>query len=113
MPTQKVPDRTIAQKVNQALISHGFRPPCHINVTVRNADVTLTGTIQYENQRRNAMRTAQGVAGVRRVLDQLHVQEHPIWADRIKTTVWRLPPEEKAASEETQETPAEAEKKPL
>jgi hypothetical protein len=36
----------------------------------------------------------------------LHVKEHPIWSDRLKTTVLHLPPEQNAA-------PPEAETKPL
>jgi osmotically-inducible protein OsmY len=86
------------QKVSQMLVNHGFRPPCRLSVSARNGDVTLTGTLQYENQRRNAVRTAQAVPGVRRVIDQMKVQQHQIWGDRFKPppgqTRPTLPPRE-------------------
>lgn len=92
MPPQRTPDRQLIQKIVQALTNHGFRPPCHVEVTVKNGDVTLSGMIQYPNQRRNAIRTALGVPGVRRVIDHLRVKEHPIWADRLKKAGQRTPP---------------------
>lgn len=80
----KVPDNVLVQKVSQMLVNHGFRPPCRINVSAHNGNVTLSGSLLYENQRRNAVRTAQAVSGVRRVIDQMKVQQHQIWADRFK-----------------------------
>lgn len=88
---QSVPDNVIAQKVLQHLTQHGFRPPCRIQVTVRNGEVTLSGKIQYQNQRRNAVHTAHAVAGVRRVVDALQVDEHPIWGDRAKLSTPATP----------------------
>ncbi len=83
MPGERRSDRALAQKVSQSLINHGFRAPCRIEVAVRGSDVILSGTIQFPNQRRNAIRSVQTITGVRRVIDHLHVQEHVIWADRM------------------------------
>jgi len=100
MPPQRVPDQHLIQKITQAMTHHGFRPPCHIEVVVRNGDVTLSGIIQYANQRRNAVRTALGVPGVRRVIDHLRVQEHPIWAERLKKPGQPTPPPPHAEKQE-------------
>jgi osmotically-inducible protein OsmY len=42
-----------------------------VTTTVRSGEVTLTGTIAYEHERRPLFRTASSVPGVRRVIDQL------------------------------------------
>jgi osmotically-inducible protein OsmY len=75
-------DRAVVQKVTQALINHGLRPPCDIQVLSKGGNVTLSGTIQYVFQRKNAVRTAMGVPGVRRVIDQLKVKHRETWVDR-------------------------------
>ena len=74
-------DRAIVQKVTQALINHGLRSPCAIQVVSRGGIVTLTGTIEHVFQRKNAVRTATGVGGVRRVTDQLSIKHRNTWAD--------------------------------
>ncbi|MGQ9576052.1 MAG: BON domain-containing protein [Thermoguttaceae bacterium] len=79
---ERASDRAIAQKVSQNLINRGLRPPCDIRVMSRNGIVTLSGIIQYEYQRKNAIRTALAVPGVRRVTDQLTVKHRESWADR-------------------------------
>ncbi|MHB1035236.1 MAG: BON domain-containing protein [Pirellulales bacterium] len=68
-----VPDRSITQKVDKELCSRGVRPPCHITVVTNKGNVTLSGTIQYEHQRRMVVHTARAVDGVQRVVDQLRV----------------------------------------
>ncbi len=73
-------DRILTQKVTQQLINHGLRSPCQIAVLSRRGNVTLSGTIEYEHQRHNAVRTARGVSGVRRVIDQLHTKQRPRWS---------------------------------
>ncbi len=79
---QKVPDNTVSQHVSQVLLQRGFRAPCRIDVSVKAGMVTPTGNIQYENQRRNVIRAAQTVTGVRRVIDKLQCTQKAIWADR-------------------------------
>jgi len=75
-------DRVVVQKVTQVLINHGLRPPCEIHVLSRSGTVTLTGTIQFEYQRKNAVRSASAVPGVRRVKDQLALKHRGSWADK-------------------------------
>jgi osmotically-inducible protein OsmY len=65
-------DKTILKKVNQRLMRASLGS-C-VTATVRNGQLTLSGRIQYENQRRPAVRAASGVAGVSGVVDQLQVQ---------------------------------------
>jgi osmotically-inducible protein OsmY len=69
----KVPDQAITQKVNQQLCNQGVRSPCQVTVVTTKGNVTLSGTIQYEHQRRMVLHTTRGVAGVQRVLDQMRV----------------------------------------
>ncbi len=73
----RVPDRTILAKVNQRLSRTGMGATSNVSVTVHNGDVTLTGSLQYEHQRRNILRAAEGVAGVRRVIDHLQIASKP------------------------------------
>lgn len=70
----KVSDETIIQKVNKQLSNRGMQSPCHIAVTSRKGDVTLSGMIQYEHQRIAALHATRGIDGVRRVMDHLQVQ---------------------------------------
>lgn len=74
----KVPDRQILQKVTTQLPARGIRPPCNVRVNVRNGTVTLSGTIEFEMQRKAAVHAATGVNGVQRVVDQLTVMRNTI-----------------------------------
>jgi len=69
----QIPDPSISQRVSQLLSNRGMRPPCQINVQTSKGNVTLSGKIQYEHQRRIVMQTARNVEGVMRVTDQLQV----------------------------------------
>jgi hypothetical protein len=66
-------DKAILKKLNQHLARISLGAHSRVTATVRNGQVTLSGTLQYENQRRPAMKAATSVDGVRGVLDQLHV----------------------------------------
>jgi osmotically-inducible protein OsmY len=66
-----VPDKSIVRKVNQRLCRAGLGSQSKITATVRNGTVTVSGTLQYEIQRRSVLNSARGVAGVRSVVDQL------------------------------------------
>jgi BON domain-containing protein len=74
----KVPDRQILQKVTTQLPARGIRPPCNVRVNVRNGTVTISGTIEFEMQRKAAVHAATGVNGVQRVVDQLTVIRNTI-----------------------------------
>ncbi len=68
-----VKDPVISQKVSQKLSSMGVRSPCRVTVATNKGNVTLSGTIQYEHQRQGAVHATKGIAGVRRVVDQMRV----------------------------------------
>jgi len=70
---ERVPDKAIEQKVNQRLGRAGLGSQSRIKVVVRNGQVTMSGTLQYETQRRSVLNSARGVAGVRNVVDQLQM----------------------------------------
>jgi osmotically-inducible protein OsmY len=67
----RVPDKSIVRKVNQRLERVGLGSQSRITVTVRNGQVTMSGTLQYDTQRRSILNSARGVEGVRNVVDQL------------------------------------------
>ena len=69
-----VPDKSIQQKLSQKLsrLVSGSRNT--ITAAVHNGVVTLTGFIQFEQQRRLVLRAMHSVAGVRQVIDQLQLQ---------------------------------------
>ncbi len=69
-----VPDKVLLQKVNQRLTRTGLGAGCSVKVSVRSGQVTLSGTIQRDMQRRPALKAASGIDGVRYVVDQLTVE---------------------------------------
>ncbi len=70
----QVPDKQLSQKIQQRLSRAGVGSQSTISVQVRSGDVTLSGSLQYETQRRSVLHAARGIAGVRRVVDQLQVK---------------------------------------
>ncbi len=66
-----IPDKTLLKLVIQKLARNGTG---HITPTIRGGDVTLTGTLRYEHQRRSILKCASGISGVRRVIDQMIVE---------------------------------------
>jgi osmotically-inducible protein OsmY len=71
---ERVPDKTILKNVNRRLQRTGLGARCRIATAVRNGQVTLSGNIQYEAQRRPVLRAVNGVDGIRGVVDQVQVQ---------------------------------------
>lgn len=69
-----IPDKTVLRNVVQRLSRLGAGTPSHVTATVRGGDVTMSGTIAYEHERRTVLKAASSVAGVRRVIDQLRVE---------------------------------------
>jgi osmotically-inducible protein OsmY len=67
----KILDPVLSQKVIERLSSLGMRAPCRVTVVSNKGSVTLSGAIQYEHQRRMALRAASTVTGVQRVVDQM------------------------------------------
>ena len=68
------PDEGVSQQVMNKLASRGLNSPCRVVVRSSGGEVTLTGTVQYPHQKATAVKAASGVAGVRRVVDQLTVK---------------------------------------
>jgi osmotically-inducible protein OsmY len=69
----KVPDKTLLQKVNQRVqrtAGYGSR----VSVSIARGEATLAGTLQYEAQRRPILKAANSTAGVRRVIDQMRIK---------------------------------------
>jgi osmotically-inducible protein OsmY len=66
-------DPTISRKVSELLSSRGMRSPCRIVVATKKGKVTLSGAIQYEQQRRIVVKAAGSIAGVQSVQDQMRV----------------------------------------
>lgn len=72
-----VADKAIIQKVSQRLSRSGMATTCQLTVLCQQGDVTLSGTLQFEHQRRSALSAARSVDGVRRVIDQMRVLPPP------------------------------------
>ena len=68
-----IPDKTLLKNVVQKMMRQGTNSS-RVAATVRGGDVTLTGTIGYEYERRSILRSASNIPGVRRVIDQLRVE---------------------------------------
>lgn len=69
----KIPDAAILKDVNKRLGRTGMGARTRIAVAVRSGEVTLTGQLQYENQRRPIVQAASRVNGVKRVIDHVTI----------------------------------------
>ena len=67
-----VSDKSLLKTVNQKMARMGGAQG-KVSVAVHSGDVTLTGMLQFETQRRGVLNAASSVGGVRRVIDQLRV----------------------------------------
>jgi osmotically-inducible protein OsmY len=67
-------DMKLAQQVNMKLAMRGIRSPCVVSVSCNRGEVTLSGTVSQAHQLNAAMRIAQGITGVKRVINQLVVK---------------------------------------
>lgn len=74
MATTPVQDRTIIRQVQGKIAGRGLGSPCHVVVESRNGAVTLTGSVQHAHQKSAAVQAANGIAGVRQVIDRLIVK---------------------------------------
>jgi osmotically-inducible protein OsmY len=72
---EKVLDKDILKRVNEKLSRAGGGSNTKVSATVRQGDVTVSGTLQYEMQRQPLIKAATSVPGVRRVIDQLQVNK--------------------------------------
>ena len=74
MAITPVQDKTITRQVQGKLTGRGLGSPCHISVETRKGEVTLTGSVQYAHQKSTAVQAANGIGGVKRVMDRLMVK---------------------------------------
>lgn len=70
----QVPDKTIIHKLNQRLVRAGMSSKSKVTIVVKNGTVTVTGLLQYDNQRRPLMNALRRVDGVRGLVDQMTVK---------------------------------------
>lgn len=75
----RIPDKALLSKINQRLSRCGSGSRVHVTAIVRNGTVTLSGTLDFDYQRRPLLRAASGVDGVRSVIDQLKVKPPSHW----------------------------------
>lgn len=71
---QRVPDKDLLKLVTQRLARTGLASQTPVTAIVRNGNVTLSGIIHFEYQRKAAIKAVQTINGVQHVLDQLRVQ---------------------------------------
>jgi osmotically-inducible protein OsmY len=82
MPARKqVADKDILRQINQRLLKASLGAHSHVVVQVHKGDVTLSGTLEYQNQRKAVLRASRSVDGIRRVVDIMTVKP--------TTTKWR------------------------
>lgn len=69
----QVPDKTLLRSVQQRMMRKGVSAS-RVTATVRNGDVTITGTIDFEHERRAIINAPNGIPGAKRIIDQLRVE---------------------------------------
>ncbi len=74
MPITPIQDKSITKHVQGQIAGRGLNSPCKITVATSNGEVTLTGTVQSLQQKSMAVQAANGISGVRRVVDRLTVK---------------------------------------
>ncbi len=67
----EVSDKTLLKSVNQRLERTGTGSQSKVQARVQRGNVTLTGTLRYDNQRTPILKAVSSLAGVRQVIDQL------------------------------------------
>jgi osmotically-inducible protein OsmY len=70
----QIPDKTLLKSVLQNMMRKGTNSR-RVTATARSGDVTITGTIDYEHQRRSVVNSANNITGVKRIIDQLRVEK--------------------------------------
>ena len=77
----QIPDKTVLKQVVQKLMRSGTGSRSRVTAAVRNGDLTLTGTLQYEHERRCVVKAISSISGIRRVIDQMRlVPKKKVWA---------------------------------
>jgi osmotically-inducible protein OsmY len=66
-------DDHVTRHVTNKLASRGFGSQ-HLTVKTSNGLVTLSGGVQFAHQKKAALKAITGIAGIRRVIDQMTVK---------------------------------------
>jgi len=66
-------DDHITRHVNNKLASRGFGSQ-HLTIQASNGLVTISGGVQFAHQKKAALKAISGIAGIRRVIDQMTVK---------------------------------------
>ncbi len=69
-----IDDTTITSKVKAKLLDDPMTKGLSINVTTFEGNVTLTGAVASQEERRRAIELARGVTGVKSVKDTLNIK---------------------------------------
>src|SRR3972149_345179 len=69
----EVSDKTLLQTINRRLDRTGTGSQARLSAFVQRGTVTLSGTLQYENQRVPIVKAVSSIAGVHHVIDQLRM----------------------------------------
>jgi len=72
---ERTADRAIAQRVMVALQSDPYLDADHVDVDARGGTVRLSGKVGADDDLRKVLRIAQAVPGVRRVDDELEIED--------------------------------------
>jgi len=71
---KQVPDKTLLVALQRKL-QQKCTTANKISIDVRSGDVTLTGKLKMENERKPILRCLQTIPGVRRVTDKMELEE--------------------------------------
>lgn len=66
-------DDHVTRHVTNKLASRGFGSQ-HLTVQTSNGLVTISGGVQFAHQKKAALKAITGIAGIRRVIDQMNVK---------------------------------------
>jgi len=70
---EPIPDEMIHENLNLWLSRMESKGRDHVTATIRGGNVTLSGTLSYEHQRRVVLNGVRSIEGVRRVIDHLRI----------------------------------------
>lgn len=69
----KVPDNQLTRQVTMKLAQKSGGSGCKLNAVVANGQVTITGVVTAEYQRRPILNAINSIGGVKRVIDQITI----------------------------------------
>jgi len=70
----QIPDKSLLKSVTQGMMRKGTNSS-RVTATVRSGEVTISGTIDFEHQRRSILGSVNNITGIKRVVDQLRVEK--------------------------------------